>query len=74
VTLARKSAAFVVQTKGVGDWILGADKLLDHWRNACGTYLGRLAAKCPNRFKETRTATRRSYTIWAPPNTPEDGA
>lgn len=34
-----------------------------HWTNACGTYLGRLATKVPERVEESRTATRRDYVI-----------
>lgn len=40
-----------------------ARKLLESWRNACGTYLGRLAAKQPSRVKEARTATRREFAV-----------
>ena len=43
-----------------------ARKLLD-WRNACGTYLGRLASKPSPRVKEARSATRREYCITPPP-------
>ena len=39
-----------------------ARRLLD-WSNACGTYLGRLATKVPDRVEESRTATRRDYII-----------
>jgi len=34
------------------------------WNNATGTYLGRLANKHPNRFVQSRTATRREWTIY----------
>ncbi len=44
-----------------------ARKLLD-WRNACGTYLGRLSTKPNPRVKPDRTATRREYIIKAPQN------
>ncbi|MFN0129060.1 MAG: hypothetical protein ACKV19_20495 [Verrucomicrobiales bacterium] len=43
-----------------------ARKLLEGWRNACGTYLGRLAAKQPARVKEARTATRREFAVFPP--------
>jgi hypothetical protein len=39
-----------------------AKRLLD-WNNACGTYLGRLATKRPDRVQEARTATRREYVL-----------
>lgn len=39
-----------------------ARRLLD-WPNACGTYLGRLAHKQPDRVEESRTATRRDFII-----------
>ncbi|MDB6135356.1 MAG: hypothetical protein JWM59_3599 [Verrucomicrobiales bacterium] len=43
-----------------------ARKLLD-WRNACGTYLGRLAAKPEPRVEIARSATRRDFIVHAPP-------
>ena len=37
------------------------------WSQTCGTYLGRLAKRYPERIKEYRTATERKWTIKAPP-------
>ena len=42
-----------------------ARRLLEY-RNACGTYLGRLTTKPDPRVRETRAASRREYTITAP--------
>jgi hypothetical protein len=39
-----------------------ARRLLD-WNNATGTYLGRLAKKCPQRVKAVRNAQRREWII-----------
>jgi hypothetical protein len=44
---------------------LQAQRLLE-WQNAAATYLGRLARKFPDRFKNLRTAHERSWTIAAP--------
>ncbi len=43
-----------------------ARKLLE-WRNACGTFLGRLATKPLPRVRDARTATRREFVITPPP-------
>lgn len=43
-----------------------ARKLLD-WRNACGTFLGRLAAKPNSRVEPDRSATLRRWIISPPP-------
>lgn len=37
------------------------------WSNACGTYLGRIATKQPNRIESQRTKTIRKWIIY-PPN------
>jgi hypothetical protein len=44
-----------------------ARRLLE-WRNACGTFLGRLAAKPNSRVELERTATRRGWIIFPPPS------
>jgi hypothetical protein len=49
-----------------------ARKLLN-WPNACGTYLGRLAKKHPDRVEEHRSSARREWRLWragAKPVTP----
>jgi hypothetical protein len=47
-----------------------ADRLLA-WGNACGSYLGRLAKKHPDRVKSHRSATSRRWTITPPPDDAE---
>ena len=43
-----------------------AEKLLD-WNNACGTYLGRLAKRHPDRIVYHRTAGERRWKLLPPP-------
>src|SRR5260370_27196350 len=42
-----------------------AQRLLS-WPNAAGTYLGRLAAKHPDRVKPDRTSTARKWILYRP--------
>jgi len=48
-----------------GDMQYESRKLLS-WSNAAGTYLGRLAKKFPERFKQKRTEHSRTWTIEPP--------
>ena len=47
------------------DMAYEARRLLN-WHNACGTYLGRLAAKHPSRVEHARTGDARNWLIRPP--------
>jgi hypothetical protein len=50
---------------GLSDFGHEARRLLN-WPNAAGTYLGRLAAKHPDRVKPDRTSTARKWILYRP--------